>query len=129
MIQEKHQYNDYGTDYPNSRKVYVTGSRPDLKVPMREIKLTDTRRADGSIEENPPILAYDTSGPMTDPSFTLDLEKGLPKLRAAWVEERGDTDLIDARGYQPGDDGQGLSLIHISEPTRQDTRSRMPSSA
>jgi phosphomethylpyrimidine synthase len=107
MIQEKHKYNDYGTDYPNSRKVYITGSRPDLKVAMREIKLTDTKKSDGSIEENPCVMAYDTSGPMTDPNFTLDLEKGLPKLREQWIEERGDTDVIDARGYQPGDDGKG----------------------
>ncbi len=107
MIQEKHTYDDYGTDYPNSRKVYITGSRPDVKVPMREIKLTDTKKADGSIEENRSIMAYDTSGPMTDPNFTLDLEQGLPKLRQTWIEERNDTEVVEARGYQPGDDGQG----------------------
>ncbi|MDF7801430.1 phosphomethylpyrimidine synthase ThiC [Pontiellaceae bacterium B1224] len=107
MIQEKHKYNDYGTDYPNSRKVYITGNRPDLKVPMREIRLSDTKKSDGSIEENSSIMVYDTSGPMTDPNYTLDLEKGLPKLREAWIAEREDTLEVEARGYQPGDDGQG----------------------
>jgi phosphomethylpyrimidine synthase len=107
MIQEKHAYDDYGTDYPNSRKIYVAGSRSDLQVPMREIRLNDTRKADGSSEENPPVVVYDTSGPMTDPQYTLDLEKGLPKLRERWIEERGDTETYEARGYRPGDDGQG----------------------
>jgi phosphomethylpyrimidine synthase len=113
MIQEMHKYTDYGTDYPNSRKVYIAGSRPDIRVPMREIKLTDTHKSDGSIEENPPVMAYDTSGPMTDPDYTLDLEKGLPKLREAWIEERGDTEKMEARGYQPGDDGQGGDVNRV----------------
>lgn len=113
MIQQKHTYDDYGTDYPNSRKVYISGSRPDIKVPMREIRLTDTRRADGSVEENPSVLVYDTSGPMTDPDYSIDLEKGLPKLREAWIEERGDTECIEARGYQPGDDGEGQDANRI----------------
>ena len=107
MIQEKHRYNDYGTDYPHSRKKYITGSRPDIRVPVREIRQTDTRRADGTSEENPPILVYDTSGPVTDPGFELDLQQGLPKLRTPWIEERGDTEIYPARGCRPGDDGQG----------------------
>jgi phosphomethylpyrimidine synthase len=113
MIQEKHPYSDYGSDYPNSRKVYVTGSRPDIKVPMREIKLADTRKSDGAIEENPPVLAYDTSGPMTDPNHVLDLEKGLPPLRRKWIAERADTEPYAARGYRPGDDGQGQDANRI----------------
>ena len=113
MIQEKHTYDDYGTDYPNSRKVYITGSRPDIRVPMREIRLTETRKADGSIEENPEMLVYDTSGPMADPNYELNLEKGLPKLREAWINERADTEAYEARGYQPGDDGQGQDAIRI----------------
>ncbi len=113
MIQEKHKYEDYGTDYPNSRKVYITGSRPDIRVPLREIRLTDTRKSDGSIEENAPVMVYDTSGPVTDPNFELNLEKGLPKLREAWIEERDDTEIYDARGYQSGDDGQGQDAGRI----------------
>ena len=113
MIQEKHKYDDYGTDYPNSRKVYIAGSRPDIRVPMREIRLTETRKADGSVEENPAMRVYDTSGPMADPNYELNLEKGLPKLRGAWIDERGDTEAYEARGYQPGDDGQGQDAGRI----------------
>ena len=124
MIQEKHQYNDYGTDYPNSRKVYITGSRADIKVPMREIRLSDTRGADGTTAENPPVLAYDTSGPMTDPNYTLDLEKGLPKMRAGWIAERDDTIEVEARGYQPGDDGQGGDANRIPFQSLEKTARR-----
>ena len=105
MIQEKHAYDDFGTHYPNSRKVYITGSRPDIRVPMREIRLADTHKADGAIEENPPVMAYDTSGPMADPHYELDLEKGLPALRAGWIDERADTETYESRGFQTGDDG------------------------
>jgi phosphomethylpyrimidine synthase len=129
MIQEKHKYDDYGTDYPNSRKVYIAGSRPDIRVPMREIRLTDTRRADGTTQENPPVLAYDTSGPMSDPNYELNLEKGLPRLREAWIEERGDTDTYEARGYQPGDDGQGQDAIRIPFTGRSKNARRAKSGA
>ncbi len=76
--------------FPRSRKVYVHGSRPDLRVPMREIALTDTPAAFGS-EKNAPVTVYDTSGPYTDPAVQIDIRKGLPGLRSAWIEERGDT--------------------------------------
>ncbi len=76
--------------FPNSRKIYVQGSRKDLRVGMREIEQTPTHTATG-IEENPPIPVYDTSGPYTDPEARIDLMKGLPPLRAPWIEERGDT--------------------------------------
>ena len=66
--------------YPNSKKVYIEGSRPDIRVPMREISLSPTQTSDG-FEENPPILVYDTSGPYTDPDVELDLRKGLPDIR------------------------------------------------
>ena len=76
--------------FPASRKVYVEGSRPDIKVPMREISLTATRVKDG-LEPNAPVTVYDTSGPYTDPAAQINLLKGLPMLRAGWIEERGDT--------------------------------------
>ncbi len=75
---------------PRSRKVYVEGSRPDLRVPMREISQTPTPTAAGE-EQNPPIWVYDTSGPYTDPAAKIDIRQGLAPLREVWIEERGDT--------------------------------------
>src|SRR6266704_1633961 len=75
---------------PNSRKVYVEGSRRDIRVPMREILQSDTPASFGA-EKNPPIYVYDTSGRYTDPQARIDIRGGLPPLRAAWIEERGDT--------------------------------------
>ncbi|HET8700926.1 MAG TPA: phosphomethylpyrimidine synthase ThiC [Nitrococcus sp.] len=79
--------------FPNSRKIYVSGSRPDLRVPMREVALTDTSSTFGR-ERNPPFYLYDTSGPYTDPDYQVDLRRGLPALRAAWIEERGDCERL-----------------------------------
>jgi phosphomethylpyrimidine synthase len=78
---------------PGSRKVYVSGSRPDIRVPMREIGQSDTPTSLGA-ERNPPIWVYDTSGPYTDPAATIDIRGGLPALRAGWIEERGDTQVL-----------------------------------
>lgn len=74
---------------PNSRKIYVAGSRADIRVPMREISQSDTSTSFGG-EKNPPIYVYDTSGPYTDPEAQIDIRSGLPALRAAWILERGD---------------------------------------
>ena len=74
-----------------SRKIYVQGSRPDIRVPMREISQEPTAASFGA-EENPPIPVYDTSGPFTDPAQKIDLLQGMPDLRTRWIEERGDTD-------------------------------------
>jgi len=76
---------------PGSHKVYVPGSRPDLRVPMREIELADTPLVFGA-EKNPPFSTYDTSGPYTDPAASIDLTAGLPPLRAQWIAERGDSE-------------------------------------
>jgi len=78
---------------PRSRKVYVEGSRPDVRVPMREISQSDTPASFGS-EPNPPVFVYDTSGPYTDPEARIDIRSGLPALRARWIEERGDTEVL-----------------------------------
>jgi phosphomethylpyrimidine synthase len=80
--------------FPGSRKIYVEGSRPDIRVPMREISLDDTHVGDG-IEKNPPVTVYDTSGPYTDPEIEIDIRKGLPALRDSWIEERNDTEELD----------------------------------
>ena len=79
---------------PASRKIHVQGSRPDLRVPMREISQSDTPASFGA-EKNPPIVVYDTSGPYTDPDARIDIRKGLAPLRARWIEERGDTVELD----------------------------------
>lgn len=86
---------------PNSRKIYVTGSRPDLRVPMREISQADTPDGFGG-EKNPPVTVYDTSGPYTDPNVRIDIRAGLPALREPWIEERGDTERLDGFTSQYG---------------------------
>ncbi|GAB2886223.1 phosphomethylpyrimidine synthase ThiC [Paraburkholderia jirisanensis] len=78
---------------PNSRKVYVTGSQPDIRVPMREITQSDTPTGFGG-EKNPPVYVYDTSGPYTDPDAHIDIRAGLPALRQRWIETRGDTEAL-----------------------------------
>ncbi|SCY44377.1 hydroxymethylpyrimidine synthase [Nitrosospira sp. Nl5] len=78
---------------PESRKVYIRGSRPDIRVPMREISQSDTPANMGT-EENPPIYVYDTSGPYTDPAANIDIRAGLPPLREKWINERGDTEVL-----------------------------------
>jgi phosphomethylpyrimidine synthase len=80
--------------FPASSKIYVCGSRPDLRVPMREISQQDTPAMFGA-EHNPPITVYDNSGLYTDPEAVIDLTQGLPPLRAGWIEERGDTEALD----------------------------------
>ncbi len=79
---------------PNSRKVYVRGSRSDIQVPMREITQADTPGTLGA-EKNPPVLVYDTSGPYTDPAAKIDIREGLPCVRARWIDERGDTEVLE----------------------------------
>src|SRR5512147_3018492 len=79
--------------FANSRKVHVTGSRPDIRVPMREITLSDTPASMGA-EKNPPVYVYDTSGPYSDPDAHIDIRTGLPALRAGWIEARGDTEAL-----------------------------------
>ena len=77
--------------FPASNKVYIQGSRSDVRVPFREITLTPTSGRFGQ-EENPPIRVYDTSGLYTDKSVGLDLRQGLPPLRQNWILERGDVE-------------------------------------
>lgn len=83
--------------FPNSTKVYLTGSRPDIRVPFREIAQTDTltiNKAENQRTPNPPIRVYDTSGPFTDANYEVNVRKGLPRIREQWISERGDTELL-----------------------------------
>jgi phosphomethylpyrimidine synthase len=81
---------------PQTRKTYLSGSRPDLRVPMREVALST----------GDAVVLYDTSGPVTDPSHEVDARRGLPPLRDGWVEERGDTASYQGRPVLPRDDGR-----------------------
>src|SRR5687768_1299240 len=92
LLQQTEQLSESVTrPIPGSRKIFVEGSRPDLRVPMREIVQSQTPTIFGG-EENPPVTVYDTSGPYTDPDARIDLSTGLHALRARWIEERGDTE-------------------------------------
>ncbi|MFD0724080.1 phosphomethylpyrimidine synthase ThiC [Lysobacter brunescens] len=96
LLQQTEQLSESVTrPIPGSRKIHVEGSRPDLRVPMREIALSRTPTLFGG-EDNPPVTVYDTSGPYTDPDARIDLALGLPALRARWIEERGDTEVLTA---------------------------------
>ncbi len=109
--------------FPNSRKIYVQGSRPDILVPMREISLTPTETDDG-IEENAPVFVYDTSGPYSDPSVKIDVRKGLADVRSSWIEERGDTEVLSGLsssfGQERLDDPelQSMRFASIRNPRR-----------
>ena len=93
-------YNLTGQPFPSSHKVSVEGTQENVRVGMREITLSDTFV--GGTDENPvyepnaPIRVYDTSGPYTDPGFTLDVRKGLDKYREQWIESRGDTEILES---------------------------------
>ncbi|SEL74623.1 phosphomethylpyrimidine synthase ThiC [Parapedobacter koreensis] len=78
--------------FPQSRKIYVNGSTPDIRVPMREISLSKTTdRFHNEVEDNSPVTVYDTSGPYTDLDIDIDVRKGLPRIRERWIAERNDT--------------------------------------
>ena len=117
---------DVTQPFSGSRKIYVEGSRPDLRVGMREIQQADTAASMGA-ENNPPITVYDTSGPYTDPESGIDLLKGLPEVRNAWIDERNDSEWLDAPssefGHLRANDPELASLRfeHIRKPRRAKT--------
>ncbi|MGY1843994.1 phosphomethylpyrimidine synthase ThiC [Modestobacter sp. SYSU DS0875] len=102
--------------FPGSRKTHLAGSRPDLRVPMREVQLTT----------GDSVVLYDTSGPYTDPGISTDVRRGLPRLREAWIGERGDTETYAGRPVQPIDDGRrtddGRDLDSVFATTHQPRR-------
>ena len=107
---------------PGSRKIHVEGTQPGVRVPMREIVLTKTPTLFGG-EDNAPVTVYDCSGPYTDPDAAIDLAKGLPALRAQWIEARGDSEQLAgissefgrAREHDP-------KLAHVRFPNRSAPR-------
>jgi phosphomethylpyrimidine synthase len=92
------------SSFPGSKKVYVEGSRSDIKVPMREIALSPTIGTLGE-ENNPSVRVYDTSGPYTDSNYSVDITKGLPALRSNWIQERSDVEEYEGRDIMPEDNG------------------------
>jgi phosphomethylpyrimidine synthase len=88
--------------FPASHKIYVDGTLPGVRVPMREIRVAATRTHAGATVENPPVTVYDTSGPYTDPSVTVDLRRGLPPLRREWVLGRGGVEELPAVSSEYG---------------------------
>ncbi|WDE16226.1 phosphomethylpyrimidine synthase ThiC [Acinetobacter schindleri] len=108
---------------PASRKVYIQGSRPDIQVPMREISLTDTPTGLGG-EKNLPLMVYDTSGAYTDPAITIDLNKGLPHVRESWIEQRGDSEVLEDLSSEFGRQRlrdirtANIRFAHIQKPRR-----------
>ncbi|MGH1401788.1 MAG: phosphomethylpyrimidine synthase ThiC [Acinetobacter tandoii] len=108
---------------PASNKVYIEGSRPDIRVPFREISLTDTPTGLGG-EQNLPLRVYDTSGVYTDPNVSIDLNKGLPWVRQTWIEERDDTEVLTGLTSKFGQERlkdirtADIRFAHIQNPRR-----------
>ena len=114
---------DVTKPFTNSKKIYIEGSRPDIRVPMREISQADAQTS-GAPELNPPITIYDTSGPYTDPEAKIDLMQGLPAVRDGWINQRGDTVLLDGPSSEFGRQRQNdpelanLRFEHIRTPRK-----------
>ncbi len=117
-----------GVTFPNSHRIYLEGSRPDIRVPMREIRLSPTqigsRQDDAHTEPNEAVPVYDTAGPYGDAAATLDVRAGLPKHRAGWIEERNDTEALPhvSSGFTQqrlADEGlDHLRFDHLPQPKR-----------
>ncbi|NPA74223.1 MAG: phosphomethylpyrimidine synthase ThiC [Epsilonproteobacteria bacterium] len=111
-------------NFPSSKKVYVKGSREDIKVPFREITLTPTLKSDGTEEENPPLYVYDTTGAYTDPEACIDLTQGIKKVREDWINERDDIEELKEfsseyfhKRYED-DNLEGVRFPNIKKPKR-----------
>ena len=106
------------TPFPGSAKIYIEGSRPDIRVPFREVTLTDTLVAEGNEtrrEANPPLRLFDSSGVYTDPTASIDITRGLPPLRGAWINERLDTEALPGISSAYGRE-------RLNDPTLTDLR-------
>ncbi|WP_053214726.1 phosphomethylpyrimidine synthase ThiC [Pseudomonas sp. Q12-87] len=109
--------------FTRSQKIYVQGSRPDIRVPMREISL-DVTPTDFGGEINAPVVVYDTSGPYTDPNVSIDVRKGLADVRSSWIEARGDTERLAGLSSNFGQERLAdpeltkLRFAHVNNPRR-----------
>ncbi|NOT87038.1 MAG: phosphomethylpyrimidine synthase ThiC [Lysobacter sp.] len=107
LLQQTEQLSESVTrPIPGSRKIFVEGSRPDVRVAMREVALSQTPTLFGG-EANAPVTIYDPSGPYTDPDVRIDLAAGLAALRAGWIEARGDTERLSALSSEFGRTREG----------------------
>lgn len=112
------------TPFPNSKKIFVKGELHDINVAMREITLTDTLSNGKSIAKNKPVIVYDTSGLYTDENATIDIQKGLPRLREEWIMKRGDVEQLNDISSDYGHerlakkDIDHLRFQHIKKPLR-----------
>ena len=90
-----------GTAFPNSKRIYITGSQADIRVPMREIQLSPTliggSKAHPQYEDNEAVPVYDTSGPYGDPAVAINVQQGLAKLRQPWIDARNDCEELSDR--------------------------------
>src|SRR5437870_6918143 len=111
------------TQLPNSRRIYVEGKQPCVRVPFREIDQNPTRNFKGDLEENPPVRVYDTSGPYGDPSIRCDVREGLGALRREWIVARGDVEEYEGRALKPIDDG--YLTFDAANQARQKTKGRL----
>ncbi|WP_373681378.1 phosphomethylpyrimidine synthase ThiC [Aneurinibacillus soli] len=93
--------------FPNSRKIYVEGSRSDIRVPVREVALSPSQNGE-EVVENAPVRIYDTSGPYTDEACEVNIREGIAKIRQNWIEERGDVEEYEGRAVKPEDNGLRL---------------------
>jgi len=124
FLSKKAKINDASIKaFPSSQKIYVTGSRNDIRVPMREITLTDTP-LNIDTEKNLPLTVYDTSGPYTDPEVSIDIRQGLAEVRKQWILDRNDTEelteLSSEYGRQRENDPAlaNLRFDHIRKPRK-----------
>ncbi|HCB2209671.1 TPA: phosphomethylpyrimidine synthase ThiC [Citrobacter farmeri] len=90
-----------GTAFPNSKRIYITGSQADIRIPMREIQLSPTliggSKEEPQFEENEAVPVYDTSGPYGDPEVAINVQQGLAKLRQPWIDAREDSEELTDR--------------------------------
>jgi phosphomethylpyrimidine synthase len=107
MIANKESFEPHSSEQlPASKKVFVTGTtHAGIRVPMREIAVSDTKSYTGAVMPNAPVRVYDCSGPWGDPAFTGTSDEGLPALRREWILQRGDVEEIDGREVKPQDNG------------------------
>jgi len=104
--------------FPNSQRIYVEGNQSDIRVPFREVRLNPTRNINNTLEDNPSVRLYDTSGPWGDPEVKCSVTDGLAALRREWIVSRGDVEEYAGREVQPQDDG------YLTEGAKEYARSK-----